>query len=113
MQNKSRKLIKECAVDLGIEIKTGIYIQVLGPFYETKAEVRMLRNFGADAVGMSSVVEVEAANHCNLRVLELSAISNKACGLSSNKISHKDVLEMGKTTGQKLVKLITEFVKRV
>ena len=108
-----RNLAKQCAKDLGIEVKTGVYLQTVGPFYETKAEVRMMKYLGADAVGMSSAIEAEAANHCGLRVLALSTISNKACGLSNNKLDHKEVLEMGKITGQKLVKLISEFVKRV
>ena len=108
-----RNILKQCAKDLGIDIKTGTYLQVSGPFYETKAEVRMMKSEGADAVGMSSAIEAEAANHCGLRVLALSAVSNKASGLSDNKLSHKEVLEMGKITGQKLVKLISEFIKRV
>lgn len=108
-----RNLAKQCAKDLGIEVKTGVYLQTVGPFYETKAEVRMMKYLGADAVGMSSAIEAEAANHCGLRVLALSTISNKACGLSNSKLDHKEVLEMGKITGQKLVKLISEFVKRV
>ena len=108
-----RNIIKKCADDLSMKIKKGTYLQTVGPFYETKAEVRMMKVLGADAVGMSSAIEAEAANHCGLRVLALSTISNKACGLSDNKLDHKEVLEMGKITGEKLVKLISEFVKNV
>lgn len=70
----------ESAANLGIEIQRGIYIGVLGPSLETSAERRMFRSWGADAIGMSTVTEVIAANHCGLQVLGLSAISNMALG---------------------------------
>ena len=74
---------------------------------------KMAKILGADAIGMSTVVEVEAARHCDLSVLALSMISNKACGLGNTALDHKDVLETAKTAGTKMIKIISEFIKRV
>ena len=79
------------AASLGFELKRGVYAGLLGPAYETPAEVRMLRALGADAVGMSTVLEVIAARHMGLRVLGVSCISNLAAGLSKGPLSHEEV----------------------
>ena len=68
---------------------------------------------GADAIGMSTTIEVECAVQCNLRVLGISLITNKAAGLSKNKLSHSEVLECGKRASNNLVNLISKFVNRV
>lgn len=81
----------EVARELGFELKPGVYAGLLGPAYETPAEVRMLRTLGADAVGMSTVLEVLAARHMGLSVMGISCISNLAAGLSSAPLSHEDV----------------------
>lgn len=86
-------LATRIADSLGFELKRGIYAGLLGPQYETPAEVRMLRTLGADAVGMSTVLEVLAARHMNLRVLGISCISNLAAGLSDGPLSHREVQE--------------------
>jgi purine-nucleoside phosphorylase len=78
---------------LGFELKRGVYAGLLGPAYDTPAEVRMLRTFGADAVGMSTVLEVLAARHMGLRVLGISCISNLAAGISKGPLSHEEVQE--------------------
>ena len=110
---KYREIVKQCAKDLNIKVETGTYMQVVGPYYETKADIKMAKILGADAIGMSTVVEVEAARHCDLSVLALSMISNKACGLGNTALDHKDVLETAKTAGTKMIKIISEFIKRV
>lgn len=79
------------AGQLGFELKQGVYAGLLGPAYETPAEVRMLRTLGADAVGMSTVLEVLAARHLGLRVLGISCISNLAAGISDSPLSHDEV----------------------
>jgi len=81
------------AVELGFELKRGVYAGLLGPAYETPAEVRMLHTLGADAVGMSTVLEVLAARHMGLRVLGISCISNLAAGISEGPLSHEEVQE--------------------
>jgi purine-nucleoside phosphorylase len=81
------------ATGLGFELRRGVYAGLLGPAYETPAEVRMLRTLGADAVGMSTVLEVLAARHMGLRVLGISCISNLAAGISEVPLSHQEVTE--------------------
>jgi len=85
------------ASELRFELKRGVYAGLLGPAYETPAEIRMLRTLGADAVGMSTVHEVIAARHMGLRVLGISCISNLAAGISEGPLSHAEVEE---TTGR-------------
>ena len=81
------------ARDLGFELRHGVYAGLLGPAYETPAEVRMLRILDADAVGMSTVLEVLAARHMGLRVLGISCITNLAAGISHGPLSHDEVTE--------------------
>lgn len=87
----------EVAAAQGFALRRGVYAGLLGPAYETPAEVRMLRTLGADAVGMSTVLEVLAARHMGVRVLGISCISNLAAGISKNPLSHEEVEE---TTGR-------------
>lgn len=77
----------------GFELARGIYAGLLGPSYETPAEVRMMRTLGADAVGMSTVLEVIAARHMGMRVLGISCITNLAAGISATHLSHDEVTE--------------------
>ncbi len=79
------------ATGLGFELRRGVYAGLLGPSYETPAEVRMLRTLGADAVGMSTVLEVLAARHMGLRVLGISCITNLAAGISKDPLRHEEV----------------------
>jgi len=83
--------VHECANDMGLSLQDGVYISVTGPSYETPAEIRCFRIWGADAVGMSTVNEVIAANHCGMRVLGLSCIANAASGMDSQRLAHEDV----------------------
>ncbi len=85
------ELATSVAADQGFELGRGVYAGLLGPAYETPAEIRMLRTLGADAVGMSTVLEVLAARHMGMRVLGISCISNLAAGVGEGPLSHADV----------------------
>ncbi len=84
----------------------GVYAALLGPNYETPAEIRMLKRLGADAVGMSTVPEVLAARQAGLRVLAIATISNRAAGLSRRPLSHREVLEVGRRVSRDLARLL-------
>jgi len=88
-----RRIAGEAATDLGIELRHGTYAGLLGPAYETPSEVRMLGRLGADAIGMSTVLEVLAARHMGARVLGISCITNLAAGITGEKLSHHEVTE--------------------
>lgn len=96
---------------LGYPLHKGVYISVLGPSFETPAEIRAFRMWGADTVGMSVVPEVIIARHCGLKVACVSAITNMASGLSDEKITHEGTLHYGELAARKLVKLVMEYVK--
>jgi purine-nucleoside phosphorylase len=87
-----RAIVRDAALARGMRLVEGVYAGVLGPAYETPAEIRMLRRLGADAVGMSTVPEVIAARACGMRVVGVSCITNVAAGLSLTPVSHDDVL---------------------
>lgn len=90
-----RSLAERVALEQGVGLRRGVYVALLGPSYETPAEVRMLQRLGGDAVGMSTVPEVLAARALGLRVLGLSLITNPAAGLTSAPLSHDDVVTAG------------------
>lgn len=98
---------------LGITLYSGVYMSVLGPMFETPAEIRAYRVLGADAIGMSVVPEAILARHCGLHVVGLAAIVNLASGMSAEKISHEGTLHYGEIAARKLVKLIPAFIKEV
>jgi purine-nucleoside phosphorylase len=91
---------------LGLKCFEGVYASLLGPTYETPAEVRALRTLGADAVGMSTVPEVIAARQMGVRVLAVAVITNRAAGLSPKPLSHEEVLEAGQAAARNLARLI-------
>jgi purine-nucleoside phosphorylase len=88
----------------------GVYAAVLGPSYETPAEIRMLARLGADAVGMSTVPEVLAARSLGMRVVAVSAITNAASGVTSERLSHADVIRVGDRVGHRFERLVSRFV---
>jgi len=90
-----RELALRAAKKLGIEPREGVYAAVSGPSYETPAEIHYLRAIGADLVGMSTVPEVIAARHMEMRVLAISCVTNMAAGMLDQKLSHEEVLEIG------------------
>ncbi len=107
------QIFEECAVELGIDLKKGVYTGVLGPTYETPAEVRMLRTLGGDAVGMSTVPEAIAANHLGVRVAGLACITNLASGLSPRRLSHQEVVENVKLSVESLDRLLAKAVPKL
>lgn len=103
---------EQAALKAGIKTQRGIYLWTQGPSYETKAEIGLFRNMGADAVGMSTVPEVLQANYLGMRVLGISTITNPAAGLSAIPLNHDDVMEVGKSikaTLERLVRLILQI----
>jgi purine-nucleoside phosphorylase len=96
-----------------IPLEEGVYAGLLGPSYETPAEVRMLERLGADAVGMSTVPEVLAARARGIRCLGFSSITNPAAGLTGESLSHKEVLEMGKDIARVLGIVIRGVLRRL
>jgi len=86
-------LAEKCASNLNVTVQKGVYVGNTGPAYETPAEIKMLRNMGGDAVGMSTVPEVIVARHASLRVLGISCISNMAAGILDQPLTHEEVIE--------------------
>jgi purine-nucleoside phosphorylase len=101
------------AASLGGEIYEGVYAALAGPSYETPAEIRYLRTIGADLVGMSTVPEVIAARHMNMNVLAISCVTNKAAGMSGEKIDHEEVLETGERVSGKLLALLRAVLPKI
>lgn len=99
------------AASLGVELKDGVYAGVLGPTYETPAEVRMLEKFGADAVGMSTVPEVVVARALGMRCVAVSLITNKAAGMSPTPLAHDEVIDVGRSAATRFERLVRGFVQ--
>jgi len=108
-----RHLALEVAVETGEDLHEGTYVAMLGPSYETPAEVRMLGGLGADVVGMSTVPEVLVARALGLRCVAFSVVTNHAAGLGSGGLSHRDVLDVGASAGARLAALLTVLIPRV
>jgi purine-nucleoside phosphorylase len=98
---------------LGGDLYEGVYAAMLGPSYETPAEISFLRTIGADLVGMSTVSEVIAARHMGLKVLAISCVTNMAAGLSGQKINHQEVLETGERVRGKFLALLRAVLPRI
>ncbi len=105
-----REKLEKAAEELQMPLRRGVYAATLGPSYETPAEVKAFAWQGADAVGMSTVPEVIMARYHNIEVLGISCITNLAAGISAKKLSHEEVLEVGKGAGDKLIKLLNGFL---
>ena len=103
--------MQSTAAELGISMREGVYAIMLGPSYETPAEIRMLRLIGADAVGMSTVPEVIAAVHCGMKVVGLSCITNMAAGILDLPLSHKEVIHTANRANDLLKDLIVNFIE--
>ncbi|HET8550312.1 MAG TPA: purine-nucleoside phosphorylase [Bryobacteraceae bacterium] len=108
-----REIAQSAAAELGIELSEGVYAAMLGPSYETPAEIRFLRTIGADLVGMSTVPEVIAANHMGMPVLAISCVTNMAAGILPQRINHDEVLEAGARVRGTLVRLLRAVIPRL
>ena len=105
-----RALLRRAGELEGIGLVEGVYAGLLGPNYETPAEVRMLQSLGADAVGMSTVLEAIAARWAGLRICGISLVSNPGAGLTGEPLSHDEVLAAAAEAGPRLARLIRRFL---
>jgi len=105
-----RERLRAAGREEGVDLAEGIYAGVLGPQYETPAEVRMLRALGADAVGMSTVLEAIAARWVGLRVCGVSLVTNAGAGYTGEALTHEEVLEAGAVAGPRLARVISRFL---
>ena len=104
-----QEMVTEEARVLEITVRRGIYAALMGPSYETPAEIHMLRAFGADAVGMSTVPEAIVARHMGMNVVGISCITNMAAGIGDQTINHEEVME----TGEKVRATFTQLLRRI
>lgn len=105
-----RAKLHDAARTIGIALRDGVYAGLLGPAYETPAEVRMLERMGADAVGMSTVPETIVARALGVRVAGVSCITNLACGLSMHPLSHEEVIETTTRVARDFENLVTAWI---
>lgn len=108
-----REIAKNCAKKMNIELREGVYLGCSGPSYETPAEIRAFRTLGADTVGMSTVMEVIAANHCKMEVLGFSLVANKAAGMSKNRLTEQEVIDIGKEKAGVMQRLVCAAVGEI
>ena len=104
------EIATKCAKHLGIDIQKGVYWANSGPSYETPAEINMIRQLGGDAVGMSTVPEAIVGNHCGLKILGISCITNAASSANGSKLSHEEVIDAANTAKSKFKSLILEII---
>ena len=105
-----RQAAHEVAAKHSFTFREGVYAGLLGPSYETPAEIRMLRSLGADAVGMSTVSEVIVASHAGMEVLGISCISNMAAGILDQPLSHEEVMETADKVREQFLKLVLDII---
>lgn len=108
-----RARLRACAAAQGLKLHAGVYFYTPGPAYESPAEIRMLARLGADAVGMSTVAEAQAASHAGLRVLGISCLSNWAAGLAQQALSAEEVLDAGREIARALGRLLEAFFREL
>ena len=108
-----RDIIRSTALELGIRIQEGVYVQLTGPAYESPHEVKMCRILGGDAVGMSTACEAVAANHMGMKICGISCISNLACGMTDVPLSHKEVQEASDKMAPLFKKLVSESNRKL
>jgi purine-nucleoside phosphorylase len=108
-----RRIAAESGKKLGLEIREGIYAGLLGPSYETPAEIRYLRTIGADLVGMSTVPEVIVARQMGIKVLAISCVTNMAAGILDKPLNHEEVLETGRRVAGQFKALLREVIPEI
>ena len=108
-----RQIAREEASNLNVTLHEGVYAALLGPSYETPAEIEYLRRIGADLVGMSTVAEVIAARHMGLNVLAISCVTNMAAGILDQPLSHAEVMETGERVKSTFEALLRAILPRI
>jgi len=108
-----RRMAQAAAKKLGIELPEGVYLALLGPSYETPAEIRYLRTIGADLVGMSTVPEVIVARQMGIKVLAISCVTNMAAGVLDRPLNHEEVLETGRRVAGQFTALLREVIPEI
>lgn len=108
-----QQVIRDCSKELSIPLKEGVYVQFTGPSYESPAEIRMCKTFGASAVGMSTVVEAITANHMGMQICGISFISNLAAGISEKPLYHEEVKAAADVAAPKFQALVKLAVSRI
>jgi purine-nucleoside phosphorylase len=107
---RMREIADRAARDLGLVLSHGVYAALLGPSYETPAEIRYLRTVGADAVGMSTVPEAIVARHMAIEVLGISCITNMAAGVRPERLSHAEVMDTGRRVRGQFIALLEGII---
>ena len=107
------EVVRASAANIGIKLQEGTYIFFTGPSYETPAEIRACRILGADAVGMSTVPEVVAANHCGIKTAGISCITNMASGILDQPLNHKEVMETADRVKENFTNLIKNVLENI
>jgi purine-nucleoside phosphorylase len=107
------EIARRTARDLGIVLREGVYLGCSGPSFETPAEIRLFRSFGAGAVGMSTVPEAIAARHSGMKLLGISCITNLAAGISDQPLSAEEVITAADMAGEQFARLLTEIIRRL
>jgi purine-nucleoside phosphorylase len=108
-----REMAREEAAKLGMKLHEGVYAALLGPSYETPAEIKYLRTIGADLVGMSTAFEVIAARHMEIKVLAISCVTNMAAGIVDQPLSHREVMETGERVKTSFEALLRAVLPRI
>ena len=108
-----QQIVRDCAKELDIQLKEGVYVQFTGPAYETPTEVQMAKKLGGDAVGMSTACEAIAANHMGMKILGISCITNLASGISEVPLSHEEVKVAADEAAPRFEALTTAIIKRI
>lgn len=108
-----QNIIMSVAVEQGMDLKKGVYLQASGPNFETPAEIEMFGSLGADAVGMSTACEAMAAVHSGMKVAGISLITNMAAGIQKNALTHEEVTETANEASEKITKLLLRIIKRI
>ena len=109
----TRKKLHTSATALNIKLHEGVYFGVLGPTFETPAEIRMYRMLGAEVIGMSTIPEVICAHHCGMKVAVIAVISNFAAGMTETELSHDVTLAGAKLGQEKLIQLIRHVLPSI
>lgn len=105
-----RKIITDTAAKTGVSLKKGVYLQLTGPQFESPAEIRAMRHFGADAVGMSTACEAIAARHMGIKVCGISCVTNMAAGITGEALTHEEVSETADRVAAQFQKLVREAI---